>query len=446
MGTPQTGKKIGSYRIGERIGGGSMGRVWRGVDEALGRPVAVKMLRSELAESHGLLERFRVEARVLARLSHPNIATVFALLEDGDDLYLVMEYVQGETLWAHLERRGPLDLESGFLLFHQALDGIQHAHEAGVVHRDIKPSNLMLETGGLVKWIDFGIARVEGGERMTRGGGLVGTPEYMAPEQVRGEPGTVRSDVYSLGIVLYRMLTGKLPFTGEGEFDVMRAHVEAPPSPPSEHGVEIDERLEETLLRALAKDPEERFESALAFQQALVEAGAPEPVAVRAPAPTLIPDERTRPDLSAMALPEAPTAAEVHDAATVPDGMLDDSQADASQMPAIEVSREAHPAWSRAGTWLGVLILAAAFVAAVNWLAAPERTPESGVATQSTPQAAGEAAAPAVAESGESTQAEAESDAPPPAAGETRDGSAGAKPPQRSAPKRPRSEGWEIVR
>ena len=170
-----------------------------------------------------------------------------------------MEYVKGETLDSYLDRHGPLELNACFALFHQALDGIQHAHEAGVVHRDIKSSNLMLDPTGQLKWIDFGIALVQGRERMTREGGLMGTPEYMSPEQVHGEAGTIRSDVYSLGIVLYRMLTGGLPFSGQGEYDIMRAHVETEPPSARERGAAIGPTMESVLLRALLKDPEERF-------------------------------------------------------------------------------------------------------------------------------------------------------------------------------------------
>ncbi|MDJ0786756.1 MAG: protein kinase [Myxococcota bacterium] len=271
----RTGKKVGSYVICEQIGGGAMGRVWRGLDEALGRPVAIKMLRADLAHRAGLIERFRVEAQVLARLAHPNIAMVYALVEEAGDLYLVMEYVKGETLQCQLQRSGPLDLADCFPIFHPAIDGIQHAHEAGVVHRDIKPSNLMLGPNGQVKWIDFGIAHMRGRERMTRAGGLVGTPEYMAPEQVRGEPGTIRSDVYALGVVLYKMLCGKPPFTGRGEFEVMRAQVECEPPSLRDQGAPLPAALEEAVLRALAKDPAARYPSAAAFRDALVEAGAP---------------------------------------------------------------------------------------------------------------------------------------------------------------------------
>jgi serine/threonine protein kinase len=269
------GNKIGNYRIRERIAGGGVGCVWKGEDEALGRPVAIKMLRPEMADREGLIERFRGEAQIVGRLNHPNIATVYSLLEEGSDVFLVMEYVEGETLATRIRHDGPGALEDCFDVFHQVMDGIHHAHEAGVVHRDIKPSNVMVDARGLVKLLDFGIARTTGTPRVTRVGGIVGTPHYMSPEQVQGEEGTVRSDVYALGLLLYELTTGSLPFEGDAEFDVMRAQVEATPPSPRERGADLPEPVEAALLRALRKDPAERYPTVLAFQDALVAAGAP---------------------------------------------------------------------------------------------------------------------------------------------------------------------------
>ena len=275
METSLIGKKIGNYRILERIAGGGVGCVWKGEDEALGRPVAIKMLRPEMADRDGLLERFRAEAQTVGRLNHPNVATVYSLLEEGGDIFLVMEFVVGETLATRIRHDGPLPLEPCFDVFHQVLDGIHHAHEAGIVHRDIKPSNVMIDDRGLVKLLDFGIARSEGSPRITRAGGIVGTPHYMSPEQVQGEEGTVRSDVYALALLLYELTTGRLPFDAGAEFDVMRAQVESDPEPPRDCGADLPEPVEAVLLRALSKDPSERYPTVLAFQDALVGAGAP---------------------------------------------------------------------------------------------------------------------------------------------------------------------------
>ncbi|MGI9433175.1 MAG: protein kinase domain-containing protein, partial [Myxococcota bacterium] len=249
--------------------------VWKGEDEALGRPVTVKMLRPEMAERAGLVERFRAEAQTVGRLNHPNIATVYSLLEESGEVFLVMEFVEGETLATRIRHDGPFSLEACFDLFHQILDGVHHAHEAGIVHRDVKPSNVMVDDRGLVKLLDFGIARSAGSPRITRAGGIVGTPHYMSPEQVQGEEGSVRSDVYALGLLLYELTVGRLPFEGEAEFDIMRAQVEVAPGSPREGGADLPEPVEAVLLRALSKDPGERYPTVMAFQDALVAAGAP---------------------------------------------------------------------------------------------------------------------------------------------------------------------------
>ena len=437
MSTLRTGKRIGNYRIAEQIGGGAMGRVWRGVDEALSRPVAVKMLRGELSEHPELIERFRIEARILARLSHPNIAMVYSLVEEEDELYLVMEYVKGETLDSYLERHGRLDLNACFALFHQALDGIQHAHEGGVVHRDIKSSNLMLDPTGQVKWIDFGIALMQGRERMTREGGLMGTPEYMAPEQVRGEAGTIRSDVYSLGIVLYRMLTGKRPFGGTGEYEVMRAHVETLPPRPREQGAEIDASLESVLLQALAKDPEERFPSVSAFQEALIEAGAPEPASGGASAAASAASEITLFDVRP---PEAASGATAM-APTRPDfDGLDEELPCATIRDADALEAEPTPQIGRSRSrGLGLLaaaLLLAGIAATIHWFASPDRTTETPVAAETNPATADEPnlSFEAMVDRAEADAAEQPTDAAAPIAR-----------PQGTS-NAPRAKGWEILR
>jgi serine/threonine-protein kinase len=270
------GKKLGNYRISARIGGGGVGQVWRAEDTTLGRTVAIKALRPELAGRSQIADRFRAEAQTLASLNHPNVATLFALLEHAGELWMVLEYVEGQTFAALLRQAGPLALEPCFELLHQVFDGIGCAHESGVIHRDIKPSNLMVDGRGLVKVMDFGIARTSGSERMTRQGGLVGTPEYMSPEQIRGLDATIRSDVYALGILLYEMLTGRPPFRRDGEFDVMRAQVEQLPDPPRTLRPDLSVALEEVILQSLAKAPEARYEDVERFRSALIAVGAPE--------------------------------------------------------------------------------------------------------------------------------------------------------------------------
>lgn len=267
--TPMIGHTVGSYKITEKIGEGGMGAVFKGIDVMLDREVAVKMLRPELARQGQLAERFRSEAVTLARLNHPNIATLYSFLRQNDDYFMVMEYVRGETL-EQIMRRGPMNCDQAVTLFCHALEGMEYAHGMNIIHRDIKPANLMMTERGSIKLMDFGIARVLGTDRMTRAGHLVGTIEYMSPEQVRGGETDARSDIYSLGILLYEMLTGRVPFTSPSEYDLMRAQIEDPPPPPREFAPQTPLAVEQSILRALAKSKDDRFQTAGEFRLALL--------------------------------------------------------------------------------------------------------------------------------------------------------------------------------
>src|SRR5499427_9767867 len=212
------GNLIGNnYKITEKIGEGGMGSVYKGVDVMLEREVAIKVLRPELARQPDIVERFRSEAVTLAKLNHPNIATLFSFLRQGEDFFMVMEFVRGQTLDNLIRRSGAMPCDRAIGLFCQALEGIDHAHRMGIVHRDIKPANMMLTENGTLKVMDFGIARVLGTSRMTRQGNIVGTIEYMSPEAIQGQEVDLRTDIYSLGILLYELLTGRLPFDSDTE-------------------------------------------------------------------------------------------------------------------------------------------------------------------------------------------------------------------------------------
>ena len=263
------GETIDQYRIEEKLGEGGVGEVFRAVDLGLDRSVAIKRLRPELTARTQLVSRFRTEARTLARLNHPNIATLYSLVEDELGLLMVMEFVEGETLAKILRTKPGLPLERSLPLFFQALDGLGYAHERGIIHRDIKGSNLMVKSCGTLKVMDFGIARMLGSQRMTQMGQLVGTPEFMSPEQIRGEETDARSDIYSLGILLYALLSGRMPFAAQSSFDLMKAHVDAPPPPLAKLAPHLPAGLEPVLERSLEKDPALRYETTAEFRAAL---------------------------------------------------------------------------------------------------------------------------------------------------------------------------------
>ena len=267
------GQVIGTYKIQRKLGEGGMGAVYMGVDTMLDREVAIKALRPELARQTAIVERFRSEAVTLAKLNHPNIATLYSLFRQGDELYMVLEYVRGETLDQILARRGALPTEEVIPVFCQILDGINHAHEYGIIHRDIKPANMMLTESGVLKVLDFGIARLLGTNRMTRAGNIIGTLEYMAPEQVKGLETDARSDTYALGMMLYEVLTGRTPFDTENEFELMRLQTENLPPLPRSIVPSIPESVEDAIMRSIQKDPEERFQTAGDFREFLLDAG-----------------------------------------------------------------------------------------------------------------------------------------------------------------------------
>ena len=267
------GKVVGNYKILSELGEGGVGTVYRGVDTMLDREVAIKVLRPELVSQTSVVERFRSEAVTLAKLNHPNIATLFSLFRHGAELFMVLEFVQGETIEDILQRRGAMSCDEAIPIFCQALNGLNYAHKLKIIHRDIKPSNMILTADNVVKILDFGIARLLGSSRMTKVGNIIGTLEYMSPEQIRGEETDERSDIYGLGIMLYEILTGRLPFESENEFVLMKAHTEETPVLPRQLNPNIPIEIESAIVKAISKNPADRFQDADEFLQTLLDLG-----------------------------------------------------------------------------------------------------------------------------------------------------------------------------
>ncbi|MCC6318254.1 MAG: protein kinase [Gemmatimonadaceae bacterium] len=266
------GASVGNYRVVERIGDGGMGTVYRAVDQMLDREVALKVMRPELSRQAALSERFRQEAIALARLNHPNIAAVYGLEKNGDDLVMVMEYVRGETLESIVQRSGRLAWARAFELCREALAALEHAHDKGVVHRDIKPANIMLARDGTVKVMDFGIARIMGRSRQTRVGAAVGTPMYMSPEQLKGEEVDGRSDLYSMGAVVFELVTGRMAFEADSDYELMMKQLNDPPPPVRSILPDVPLIVDSVLQRALAKRREDRYRDAREMRDVLTQA------------------------------------------------------------------------------------------------------------------------------------------------------------------------------
>jgi serine/threonine-protein kinase len=265
------GTTVGKYRIVGQLGRGGMGIVYKAVDEALGREVAIKVLNPEIGDSE-VLRRFRAEAVTLARLTHPGIATIYDLVESEHGLLMVMELVRGESLDKLSARAGALPPERAAYIIVRVLRALEYAHRAGVVHRDLKPGNVMVTDDGGVKVMDFGVARVRDTAHLTAAGHMIGTPAYMAPEQVLGNDVDGRADLYSVGVVLYRLLTGALPFKADTAISMAQKQLTEMPTPLGLHQPGLPDWCDAVLRRALAKSPEDRFQTAEEFRQALARA------------------------------------------------------------------------------------------------------------------------------------------------------------------------------
>jgi predicted Ser/Thr protein kinase len=260
------------YQLGELIATGGMGTVHRAVDTHLGRPVAVKILKRELADDATFLERFRREARAAAVISHPGVARVYDYGERSSEPFIVMELVDGETLAERIARHGPLPWRHAFAVAEQVAAALSAAHTHGVVHRDVKPANILIDRSGRVKVTDFGIARAARATTLTRPGMVLGSANYVAPEQAQGSTVGPAADLYSLGCVLFESITGTTPYQGRSAVAIATQHVSAPVPDPRQHVGDLPEPAARLVMRSLGKQPGDRFPSAAIMAAELADA------------------------------------------------------------------------------------------------------------------------------------------------------------------------------
>lgn len=258
------------YRIKRRIGGGGMANVYLGHDIILQRDVAIKVLRLEFANDPEFIERFDREAQAATSLFHPNIVSIYDVGEEDDILYIVMEYVDGLTLKEYVLNNGPLSVEKAIDIMEQLTSAIEHAHENGLIHRDIKPQNVLIDHNGTIKVTDFGIAVALSATALTQTNSVLGSVHYLSPEQARGGKATKKSDIYSLGIVFYELLTGQLPFSGQSPVSIALKHLQNETPSVREANPSIPQSVENIILKSTTKDPFHRYQSIAEMQEAII--------------------------------------------------------------------------------------------------------------------------------------------------------------------------------
>jgi eukaryotic-like serine/threonine-protein kinase len=277
------GELIDHYRVLELVGRGAMGVVYKALDVNLDRQVALKVMSVEARSDPDFVERFRQEARMQGALNHPNVALLFDYFIHNGAPVAVMEFIDGESLEQLIRRRGAIPAHESIPIFKQALRGVAAAHRAGIIHRDLKAANLMVTKDDVVKVMDFGIAKRQGSTAATKASTSIGSPLYMAPEQILGRAVDCRTDVYALGITLYQLVSGQPPFNprGKTEYSVLNAHVNDLPEPPTAYCRDIPQPIVDAVMRSVAKDPDARFQSADDFMRALPDVRAPDAAAPR---------------------------------------------------------------------------------------------------------------------------------------------------------------------
>ncbi len=266
MNPVQTGDQLDHYKIENLVARSGMASIYRGIDTRTGRPVAIKFPHPEIESDPIFFERFHRESDIGARLNHPSVMKVF-VDEDRQRVYMVMEWVEGRLLRSVMSEQGKFPAERAVKIALRILDALGYIHSQGVVHRDLKPENIMIDGGDNIKLIDFGIAANAGARRITfaKLSNTMGTPDYISPEQVKGKRGDARSDLYALGVILYEMLTGKVPFQGPNPFATMNDRLLNSPIPPREVDPSISPQLQEIIYRALEREPANRYKSAAEF-------------------------------------------------------------------------------------------------------------------------------------------------------------------------------------
>lgn len=264
------GSMLGNYLIVSQIGEGGMGVVYKAMDTVLDRTVALKILPPHLLQNPDFMHRFRTEAYAQARMHHPNIVTLYSMLEIPAGFVLVMEYVEGQTLHERIRGEGPLAPDQALRIFEQALQGVAYAHHMGIVHRDLKPDNIFITHKNEVKIMDFGVAKILDNKEPTRSRSMVGTLLYISPEQINGRDADVRSDIYTIGISLFEAVTGRLPFERRTDYGLMHAHILEEPPRPRQLKRDLPKALEKVILTAIEKEPDKRFQSAAEFHAALL--------------------------------------------------------------------------------------------------------------------------------------------------------------------------------